>query len=103
MSPGRPSRGAATQAGRHDLGVASTLTCADDAAAAGDYARAVGWLRVVEAIGDELPREYQTKRREWLEAAGACGRIGALARPGKPPSCSSSDATVRRRIGHGLA
>jgi hypothetical protein len=92
MSPGLPSRGAATQAGRQGLAVASTLTWADDAAAAGDYARAVGWLRVIEAIGDELPREYQTKRRKWLEAAGAWGRIGRPARPAEDRIKSAADA-----------
>jgi transcriptional regulator with GAF, ATPase, and Fis domain len=92
MSPGLPGRAAAAGTRRHDLAVVSTLTWADTAAKAGDHARAVGWLRVIEAIGDELPREYQTKRREWLEAVGACSRVGRRATPVEDVIESAEDA-----------
>jgi hypothetical protein len=53
---------------RHLAAVARSLGWADQAAARGDYADALSWVGVVEAIGDLIPTEYQTKRQAWLGA-----------------------------------
>lgn len=56
-------------ASKHAVAVAKTLRYAVDAAADGDYSDALAWLATVEAIGDVLPEEYETKRATWLLAA----------------------------------
>jgi hypothetical protein len=53
---------------RHLAAVARSFGWAEEAAARGDYADALSWVGVVEAIGDVIPIEYQTKRRAWLGA-----------------------------------
>jgi len=53
---------------RHLAAVARSFGWAEDAAARGDYADALSWVQVVEAIGDVVPIEYQTKRQGWLSA-----------------------------------
>jgi hypothetical protein len=53
---------------RHLAAVARSFGWAEKAAASGDYADALGWVGVVEAIGDLIPIEYQTKRQAWLSA-----------------------------------
>jgi len=53
---------------RHLAAVARSFGWAEQAAARGDYADALSWVQVVEAIGDLIPIEYQTKRRTWLSA-----------------------------------
>jgi hypothetical protein len=53
---------------RHLAAVARSFGWAEEAAARGDYADALSWVGVVEAIGDLIPIEYQTKRRAWLSA-----------------------------------
>jgi hypothetical protein len=37
----------------------------------GDYRDALGWLQVLEAVGEELPIEYRAKRQAWLRLAAA--------------------------------
>lgn len=54
---------------RHQEAVNRTLEWADEAAARCEYGSALGWLEVVEAVGDELPAEYKARRRAWLRAA----------------------------------
>jgi alkylated DNA nucleotide flippase Atl1 len=56
---------------RHLAAVARSLGWALESAARGDYADALGWVRVVEAIGDPIPPEYQVKRQAWLSALAA--------------------------------
>jgi hypothetical protein len=51
--------------------VAQTLRWADEAAEHGDHVGAVAWLNVVEAIGEELPRVYETRRHAWVLAIRA--------------------------------
>jgi hypothetical protein len=64
---------------RHLAAVARTFGYAEEAAARGDYADALSWVQVVQAIGDLIPIEYQTKRRAWLSAlAGNRARNNAL-------------------------
>jgi hypothetical protein len=53
---------------RHLAAVARSFGWAEEAAARGDYADALSWVGVVEAIGDLIPIAYQTKRRAWLSA-----------------------------------
>ena len=55
---------------RHAVAVARTLQWADEAAGRGDHSDALAWLHVIEAIGDELPETYRTKRHAWLLAFG---------------------------------
>jgi hypothetical protein len=56
---------------RHRAAVGTTLSWADDAAARGDYAEALAWIETLDAIGDELTGEYQTKRGAWLAMTDA--------------------------------
>ena len=56
---------------RHLAAVARSLGWARESAARGDYADALGWVRVVEAIGDAIPHEYEAKRQAWLSALAA--------------------------------
>jgi len=53
---------------RHLAAVARSFGWAEQAAARGDFAEALSWVQVVEAIGDLIPIDYQTKRRTWLSA-----------------------------------
>jgi len=41
-----------------------------EAAAEHDYAGALEWLEVIEAIGDRLPEEHERKRATWALAQG---------------------------------
>ena len=56
---------------RHLAAVARSLGWARESAARGDYADALGWVRVVEAIGDAIPYEIEVKRQMWLSALAA--------------------------------
>jgi hypothetical protein len=53
---------------RHLAAVARSFALADAAAERGEYTEALAWLRAVLAIGDEIPAEYQVKRRVWQRA-----------------------------------
>lgn len=53
---------------RHLAAVARSLGWAQESAQRGDYADALGWVQVLEAIGDTVPLEFETKREEWLRA-----------------------------------
>jgi hypothetical protein len=53
---------------RHLAAVAGSLASAEDSAARGDYADALAWIEVIEAVGDQIPHEFQTKRDGWLAA-----------------------------------
>lgn len=64
-APGDPI--SALQA-RHEQTVARTLERADEAAERGQHATPLGWLQTLEAIGDELSSEYQSKREIWRRA-----------------------------------
>ena len=50
---------------RHLTAVRRSLGWAQESADRGDYADALGWIRVLEAIGEQLPPGYQAKRRAW--------------------------------------
>jgi len=69
---------------RHVRAVARTLEWADQAAERGQHATALEWLQTVEAIGDELSSEYQSKRNRWrraLMADRAAQTAGSARRP----------------------
>ena len=56
----------------HVMAVKRSLGWAQESADEHDYKNALGWLGVLEAIGEQLPAEYQTRRQEWAHAlAGA--------------------------------
>lgn len=59
---------------RRLVAVARSLGWAEEAAARGDYADALSWVGVVEAIGDLIPIKYRTKRQAWLTALVENGR-----------------------------
>jgi hypothetical protein len=50
---------------RHRAAVASSVASAHECAARGDYAVALSWVAVLEAIG-ALPRELEAARPAWL-------------------------------------
>ena len=56
---------------RHERAVANTLRSADAAAAYGDYAEAIFWLEMLEAIDEPLPKPYSAKRVAWSIALRA--------------------------------
>lgn len=56
---------------RHEAAVARTLQWADGSAARGDYADALGWIQVVEAVDGGLSEEYIAKRDAWLRRLNA--------------------------------
>ena len=58
-------------AARHERAVAQTLSWADEAAACGDYAGALAWLRTVEMVGDRLSSDYDAKRQRWRQVVRA--------------------------------
>jgi hypothetical protein len=62
---------------RHAAAVAQSLRWAEESARCGDLGDALAWLTVIEATGDQLGHEYQSKRREWLAAVGARSNLGA--------------------------
>jgi hypothetical protein len=53
---------------RHQAAVANTLGWADAAAKQGDFAQALDWIRMLEAIGHEITGDYRAKRQAWLAA-----------------------------------
>ena len=68
---GAPPRAAGLRAAdRHLVAVASSLGWAQESADRGDYTDALGWIAVLEAIGEEIPDGYQTKRQAWGRALG---------------------------------
>lgn len=50
---------------RHEAAVRRTMEWADEAAARQDFAGALEWLAVLEAIGEPLPHRYQRKQATW--------------------------------------
>jgi hypothetical protein len=58
---------------KHLAAVARTLQWADESAERGDHFDAIAWLETLEAIGDELPGDYEIRRDSWS---------AQLARPG---------------------
>ena len=64
---------------RHRAAVRSSLRWAQESADRGDYADALGWIRVLEAIGAPIPPAYQAKRRVWDdELVANCADRGRL-------------------------
>jgi hypothetical protein len=65
---------------KHLAAVARTLHWADEAAERGDHFDAVAWLETLEAIGDQLPEVYESRRRSWS------AQIARTRATTKPPS-----------------
>ena len=87
MTTPRARRAASSVADHHHQAVMNTLSWADDAAAAGDYADALSWLHVITAIGDELPSPYPARRAFWQAAMRTAGaRRNATSRAGADES-----------------
>jgi len=63
-----PRRAPASGRSRHLAAVARSFGWADESAARGDYADALGWVDVIAAMRDPIPQEYQIKRQAWLRA-----------------------------------
>ena len=69
---GVPPRAAARSAAdRHLMAVQRSLRWAQEAADRGDYADALGWIGVLEAIGERLPAGYQARRQLWRALSAA--------------------------------
>ena len=62
--------GIGDRSARHERAVAQTLGWAEEAAARGEHAHALAWLRTLEVIGDELSAAYEAKRQSWRLALG---------------------------------
>jgi hypothetical protein len=60
----------------HLAAVRRSLGRAQESADRGDYADALGWIRVLEAIGEQIPPGYHAKRRAW-DAQLAAKHTGA--------------------------
>jgi hypothetical protein len=56
---------------RHRAAVGRSLGWAQESADRGDYADALGWIRVLEAIGERLPPSFEAKRRAWGDQLAA--------------------------------
>jgi hypothetical protein len=55
----------ADPAERHRDAVRRSLGWAQESADHGDYADALGWISVLEAIGEQFSSAYQAKRQAW--------------------------------------
>lgn len=53
------------RARRHAEAVTNTLKMADEAADEQNYAEALHWLSMLEAIGEILPDRYDARRLDW--------------------------------------
>lgn len=53
---------------KHEAAVSRTLGWADEAASNRDFAGALAWLAVIEAIGSPLSDEHRGKRVTWALA-----------------------------------
>jgi hypothetical protein len=53
--------------GRHERAVAGSLAFARAAAAEGDFANAVRWLRVVQAVDGGLPPDWERTLAGWID------------------------------------
>jgi hypothetical protein len=56
---------------RHRAAVAGSLRFASESAARADYRDALGWLQVLESVGEQLPADYVAKRQTWLGAVAS--------------------------------
>ena len=56
---------------RQRAAVQRSLSWAEQAAGAGEYATALPWLATIEAVDGELPPAFDAKRRAWAASAQA--------------------------------
>jgi hypothetical protein len=71
---------------RHRRAVAQTIQWAKDAAVAGHYQDALSWMRVLEAVEGELPRELERLRDRCLAITVSDRPAGARVRPARAPA-----------------
>jgi hypothetical protein len=71
-----PQVGLRSKSERHEAAVRRSLSWAHDDARAGDYAGALSWLDMIEAMDGTLPAGSETTRRRWTERLGARGLPG---------------------------
>jgi len=77
------------------------LAAADADAEAGEYARALSWLALVEQLDFIVPADHLARRAEWMRLAGESAQPDAATRR-VDSSFASADAAlsdVRRRVG----
>ncbi len=60
-----PSATSQDRASRHSAAVKRSLRWAQESADRGDYADALGWIKVLETIGERVPPSYLAKSRVW--------------------------------------
>jgi hypothetical protein len=65
--------------------VARTLRSADEAAARGEFADALGWIEVLRSLGDPLPDDYDRKRATWMREL-RCQQATEASASGDPPA-----------------
>ena len=84
---------------KHLAAVANTLQWADEAAERGDHFDAVAWLETLEAIGDQLPEVYESRRGSWSAQIARTQDKRRLTRSTRSPDrtpIARSGAAVRR-------
>jgi hypothetical protein len=77
---------------RHERAVRQSLRWAAEAALAGDFRLALGWLEVVHTIDGDLPPGWEAKRQRWLVEAGRAAAEDAGENVGGDPGESGEDA-----------
>ena len=50
---------------RHTVAVKNSFRLAQESADRGDYVDALGWINVLEAIGEQIPADVEARRRAW--------------------------------------
>jgi len=63
-----PSAASTERSERHNAAVKRSLQWAQESADRGDYADAIGWISVLETIGERIPPSYLAKSRSWNDA-----------------------------------
>jgi hypothetical protein len=67
------------ETGRHERAVARSLAFAQEAAADGEFANAVRWLQVAQAVDGGLPPEWERTLAGWIDRMRASQLDGARA------------------------
>ena len=89
---------------KHLVAVARTLQWADEAAERGDHFDALAWLETLEAIGDQLPEVYESRRGSWSAQIARLGRprnrrlTQSTRSPDRTPIARSGAAVRRGRV-----
>ena len=76
----RPLDSTMERSQRHQEAVRQSAGWAEDAACEGDYAGALAWLAIIEAVAGELPPALEARRRAWATRARSA-KAGAETTP----------------------